>query len=48
MPGFTEVVIGHYTLSLNVIIPAMVVPGILFTAARGVPVHRGVRDGRQA
>ncbi|MDC7121768.1 cytochrome bc complex cytochrome b subunit [Cellulomonas fimi] len=31
MPGQTEIVLGQYTLSLNVIIPAMVVPGILFT-----------------
>ncbi len=31
MPGFFEVVIGGYTLSLNVLIPAVVVPGILFT-----------------
>jgi ubiquinol-cytochrome c reductase cytochrome b subunit len=37
MPGFTEVVIGHYTLSLNVIIPAMVVPGILFTLLAAYP-----------
>lgn len=32
MPGQgTEWVIGGYTLSLNVLIPAMIVPGILFT-----------------
>ncbi|KQS97058.1 cytochrome bc1 complex cytochrome b subunit [Cellulomonas sp. Leaf395] len=37
MPGFTEVVIGHYTLSLNVLIPAMVVPGILFTLLAAYP-----------
>jgi len=37
MPGFAEVVIGHYTLSLNVIIPAMVVPGILFTLLGAYP-----------
>ena len=30
MSGFAEVVIFGFTLSLNVIIPAMVVPGILF------------------
>ena len=30
-PGFIEVVIGGFTLSLNVLIPAVVVPGILFT-----------------
>lgn len=32
MPGAAEIVIGGYTLSLNVIIPAMIVPGILFTS----------------
>ncbi|WP_456846153.1 cytochrome bc1 complex cytochrome b subunit [Cellulomonas sp. P5_C6] len=37
MPGFAEVVIGHWTLSLNVIIPAMVVPGILFTLLAAYP-----------
>lgn len=31
MPGQPEYVIGGYTLSLNVLIPAMVIPGILFT-----------------
>ncbi|MFP3712531.1 cytochrome b [Isoptericola variabilis] len=32
MPGFTEFVTwGDYTVSLNVLIPAVVVPGILFT-----------------
>ena len=30
-PGFIEVVIGGYTLSLNVLVPAVVVPGLLFT-----------------
>ncbi|SEE02303.1 cytochrome b [Ruania alba] len=32
MPGQTEFVLGGYTLSLNVLIPGVVVPGILFTA----------------
>ncbi|WP_263118815.1 ubiquinol-cytochrome c reductase cytochrome b subunit [Cellulomonas sp. RIT-PI-Y] len=32
MPGQTEVVLGQYTLSLNVLVPAVVVPGLLFTA----------------
>ncbi|MEV7972053.1 ubiquinol-cytochrome c reductase cytochrome b subunit [Cellulomonas sp. NPDC089187] len=32
MPGQTEFVIGQYTLSLNILIPAVVVPGLLFTA----------------
>lgn len=31
MPGQTEVVIAGFTLSLNVLIPAVVVPGLLFT-----------------
>src|SRR5690606_5931111 len=31
MPGQTELVIGGYTLSLNVLIPAVVIPGLLFT-----------------
>lgn len=31
MPGQTEFVIGGYTLSLNVLIPAAIVPGLLFT-----------------
>ncbi|PKQ25758.1 MAG: ubiquinol-cytochrome c reductase cytochrome b subunit [Actinobacteria bacterium HGW-Actinobacteria-4] len=30
MPGFPEYVIGGYTLSLNVLIPAVVVPGLFF------------------
>jgi ubiquinol-cytochrome c reductase cytochrome b subunit len=37
MPGQAEVVIGGFTLSLNVIIPAMVVPGLLFTALAAYP-----------
>jgi len=37
MPGQAEYVIGGYTLSLNVLIPAMVVPGILFTAIAAYP-----------
>ena len=31
MPGQTEYVIGGYTLSLNILIPAVVIPGLLFT-----------------
>jgi ubiquinol-cytochrome c reductase cytochrome b subunit len=31
MPGQAEVVIGGFTLSLNIIVPAMIVPGVLFT-----------------
>ena len=37
MPGQAEVVIGGFTLSLNVIIPAMIVPGLLFTALAAYP-----------
>ncbi|HEX5334080.1 MAG TPA: cytochrome bc complex cytochrome b subunit [Cellulomonas sp.] len=37
MPGQAEVVIGGFTLSLNVIIPAMIVPGLLFTALVAYP-----------
>lgn len=32
MPGQTEYVIGQYTLSLNILVPAVIVPGLLFTA----------------
>ena len=45
MPGFAEVVIGQYTLSLNVIIPAMVVPGILFTALALYPFIEAFATG---
>ncbi|MEZ0447827.1 cytochrome bc1 complex cytochrome b subunit [Cellulomonas sp. ICMP 17802] len=45
MPGFAEVVIGHYTLSLNVIIPAMVVPGILFTLLAAYPFIEALATG---
>ena len=45
MPGFTEVVIGHYTLSLNVLIPAMVVPGILFTLLAAYPFIEAFATG---
>ena len=37
MPGAAEVVIGGYTLSLNVLIPAVVVPGVLFTLLGAYP-----------
>lgn len=38
MPGAgTEWVIGGYTLSLNVLIPAMIVPGLLFTVLAAYP-----------
>jgi ubiquinol-cytochrome c reductase cytochrome b subunit len=45
MPGFAEVVIGHWTLSLNVIIPAMVVPGILFTLLAAYPFIEAFATG---
>jgi ubiquinol-cytochrome c reductase cytochrome b subunit len=31
MPGGAEFVIGQYTISLNILIPGVVIPGILFT-----------------
>ncbi|GII98040.1 menaquinol-cytochrome c reductase cytochrome b subunit precursor [Sediminihabitans luteus] len=31
MPGQTEYVIGGFTLSLNILIPAVIIPGLLFT-----------------
>ncbi len=37
MPGQAEVVIGGFTLPLNVLIPAMVIPGVLFTALAAYP-----------
>ena len=37
MPGQTEYVIGGYTLSLNVLVPAMIIPGILFTLFAAYP-----------
>jgi ubiquinol-cytochrome c reductase cytochrome b subunit len=37
MPGQTEFVIAGYTLSLNVLIPALVVPGLLFTFLAAYP-----------
>jgi len=49
MPGQAEVVIGGFTLSLNVIIPAMVVPGVLFTALAAYPFIEAAvtRDKRE-
>src|SRR5690606_8187636 len=37
MPGWPEFVIGGYTLSLKVLIPAMIIPGILFTLLAAYP-----------
>jgi len=31
MPGWPEFVIGGYTLSLNILIPGLIIPGLLFT-----------------
>jgi len=45
MPGQTEWVIGGYTLSLNVLIPAMVVPGLLFTILGGWPFLEAFATG---
>lgn len=46
MPGQgTEWVIGGYTLSLNVLIPAMVVPGILFTLLAAFPFIEAFATG---
>ncbi|HEY0186001.1 MAG TPA: ubiquinol-cytochrome c reductase cytochrome b subunit [Cellulomonas sp.] len=45
MPGQAEVVLGQYTLSLNVLIPAVVVPGILFTLLAGYPFIEALATG---
>lgn len=45
MPGQAEFMLGDYTLSLNVIIPAMVVPGILFTALAAYPFIEAFATG---
>ncbi len=45
MPGQTEYMIGPYTLSLNVLIPAMVVPGILFTLLGAYPFIEAFATG---
>ena len=37
MPGQAEVVIGGFTLPLNILIPAIVIPGVLFTALAAYP-----------
>ncbi len=37
MPGQAEIVIAGFTIPLNVLIPAMIVPGVLFTALFGYP-----------
>jgi ubiquinol-cytochrome c reductase cytochrome b subunit len=45
MPGQAEVVIWGFTLSLNIIIPAMVVPGILFTLLALYPFIESAATG---
>jgi ubiquinol-cytochrome c reductase cytochrome b subunit len=45
MPGQAEIVLGQYTLSLNVLIPAVVVPGILFTALALYPFIESMATG---
>ena len=45
MPGQTEYVIGGYTLSLNVLIPAVVIPGMLFTALAAWPFLEAYATG---
>ncbi|WP_421741216.1 cytochrome b [Cellulomonas sp.] len=45
MPGFTEFVVLGYTVSLNVLIPAMVVPGILFTLLAAYPFIEAFATG---
>ncbi|MBO1750592.1 ubiquinol-cytochrome c reductase cytochrome b subunit [Actinotalea sp. BY-33] len=45
MPGATEFVIAGYTLSLNVLIPAVVIPGLLFTALAAYPFIEAFATG---
>ncbi|MBU4337341.1 MAG: cytochrome bc complex cytochrome b subunit, partial [Actinobacteria bacterium] len=45
MPGGVEVVIANFTVPLNVLIPAMVVPGILFTALAAYPFIEAYATG---
>jgi len=49
MPGQAEVVIGGFTLSLNILIPAVVIPGLLFTFLFVYPFveARVTRDDRE-
>ncbi|MHB1491111.1 MAG: cytochrome bc1 complex cytochrome b subunit [Cellulomonas sp.] len=44
-PGQLEVVIAGFTIPLNIIIPAMVVPGILFTALAAYPFIEAYATG---
>ncbi|GIG20552.1 menaquinol-cytochrome c reductase cytochrome b subunit [Cellulomonas chitinilytica] len=45
MPGQAEIVIAGFTIPLNVIIPAMVVPGILFTLLAAYPFVEAFATG---
>ncbi len=47
MPGQTEYVIGGYTLSLNVLIPAVVIPGLLFTVLGAWPFLEAYATGEK-
>ena len=49
MPGQTEYVIGGYTLSLNILVPGVVIPGILFTLLGAWPFIEAAatRDTRE-
>ena len=44
-PGQLEVVIAGFTIPLNVIIPAMIVPGLLFTALAAYPFIEAYATG---
>ncbi|NMM16118.1 MAG: ubiquinol-cytochrome c reductase cytochrome b subunit [Cellulomonas sp.] len=45
MPGQAEVVIGGFTLSLNILIPAMVIPVVLFAALAAYPFIEAAVSG---
>jgi ubiquinol-cytochrome c reductase cytochrome b subunit len=45
MPGQTEFVLGQYTVSLNILIPAVVVPGVLFTLLALYPFVESLATG---
>ena len=49
MPGQAEIVLGGYTLSLNVLIPAMVIPAVLFLLLAAYPFIESAvtRDKRE-
>ena len=45
MPGGAEFVVGGFTVPLNILIPAMVVPGVLFTALALYPFVEAYATG---